>query len=633
MQIHLALDEPPQLAGPRGRAARAHGDRPRDARPRRRLARRQRGRARAAARRGDDRRRPAVRGRPVARAGGQVDHLDPAAGAAAAAEGRCRSARSTSATARGARSCARRTPTASSRGSARQIDEPRRRDAQARRALARRPRGAQPQPRRRRHLLRLVRARPEPALAAARRSCPATRTRSTGSGTSARARTPGRVSAPARATSSRRSCEAAARRSGSSRKLPRPLVRLSLSEISTSSASFAEDVAAYAAAGFDGIGIWEFKLPTTTRRTSRCSREPASASRTACPTVPVAPAARDARHGRPADPAERGRRCARAWRAWPASSPTGPVPDGPAGDRSEAEARALVIDGLQQVAAAARDAGVPLGLEPMHPSQREDVVRDVDQRRGRAARRGAARRRRAHGRQRSTSGTTRRCGTSRPRLVPHRRRPRRRLAVREGAPAACSRARASRVRRSSSPPSRRRLGRLPRRRDLLRARGLLGPRRWTRPPGAPRRRHSARRLDPYDRALPDSPRAGTSNALKPACRELRNGANRSTVVRAGLCPAGEAPRPNGGCAPRLSRPSGTAGSLARADPSAARLTLIRSLAEMPLCEPDIRSEPARIPRVRCRSPGEAGGRRATTPRSGQTSACWATCSVRCSSSR
>ena len=38
-------------------------------------------------------------------------------------------------------------------------------------------------------------------------------------------------------------------------------MRLSLSEISTVGASFAEDVAAYSAAGLDGIGIWEFKLP------------------------------------------------------------------------------------------------------------------------------------------------------------------------------------------------------------------------------------------------------------------------------------------------------------------------------------------------------------------------------------
>src|SRR5574337_1258090 len=36
--------------------------------------------------------------------------------------------------------------------------------------------------------------------------------------------------------------------------------KLSLSEISTVSATFQEDLRSYAAAGFDAIGIWEFKL-------------------------------------------------------------------------------------------------------------------------------------------------------------------------------------------------------------------------------------------------------------------------------------------------------------------------------------------------------------------------------------
>ena len=35
---------------------------------------------------------------------------------------------------------------------------------------------------------------------------------------------------------------------------------LSLSEISTVTASFRDDLGAYAAAGFDGIGVWEMKL-------------------------------------------------------------------------------------------------------------------------------------------------------------------------------------------------------------------------------------------------------------------------------------------------------------------------------------------------------------------------------------
>ena len=38
-------------------------------------------------------------------------------------------------------------------------------------------------------------------------------------------------------------------------------MKRSLSAISTVNASFAEDVAAYANAGFDAIGLWEFKLP------------------------------------------------------------------------------------------------------------------------------------------------------------------------------------------------------------------------------------------------------------------------------------------------------------------------------------------------------------------------------------
>ena len=38
-------------------------------------------------------------------------------------------------------------------------------------------------------------------------------------------------------------------------------MKLSLSAISTINASFAEDVPAYAAAGVDAIGLWEFKLP------------------------------------------------------------------------------------------------------------------------------------------------------------------------------------------------------------------------------------------------------------------------------------------------------------------------------------------------------------------------------------
>jgi sugar phosphate isomerase/epimerase len=46
---------------------------------------------------------------------------------------------------------------------------------------------------------------------------------------------------------------------------------------------------------------------------------------------------------------------------------------GPLGDRGEDEARRLAIEGLREVAAAAREAGVRLGLEPATPHQRDTV--------------------------------------------------------------------------------------------------------------------------------------------------------------------------------------------------------------------------------------------------------------------
>ena len=47
---------------------------------------------------------------------------------------------------------------------------------------------------------------------------------------------------------------------------------------------------------------------------------------------------------------------------------------GPAGGRAEDEARSLVIDGLRRIAAAADNAGVRLGLEPVHGTQRDELT-------------------------------------------------------------------------------------------------------------------------------------------------------------------------------------------------------------------------------------------------------------------
>ena len=47
---------------------------------------------------------------------------------------------------------------------------------------------------------------------------------------------------------------------------------------------------------------------------------------------------------------------------------------GPAGAHTDGEARRLVIDGLRRIAASADEAGVRLGLEPIHASERESLT-------------------------------------------------------------------------------------------------------------------------------------------------------------------------------------------------------------------------------------------------------------------
>jgi sugar phosphate isomerase/epimerase len=148
-------------------------------------------------------------------------------------------------------------------------------------------------------------------------------------------------------------------------------VRLALSEISTVGASFDDDVAAYADAGFDGIGIWEFKLPQNDAANRALLREAGLAVANCVPSVPsILPLRLPGMEG-PPDLRERvGTLCA-SMRRLAAYEPesvliiTGPIDD-PA-------SRHTVVDGLREVAAAADAAGVRLGLEPIHPSQRDTV--------------------------------------------------------------------------------------------------------------------------------------------------------------------------------------------------------------------------------------------------------------------
>lgn len=147
---------------------------------------------------------------------------------------------------------------------------------------------------------------------------------------------------------------------------------LSLSEISTVGASFEEDVQAYAAAGFDGIGIWEMKLGDDDAALEALR---ASGLRvTNCvPQVPsILP---NTVIDGPADVEERVASMRASLHRLAAYAPDCVLClTGPAGGRDEEEARSLVVDGLRRLAAAADDAGVRLGLEPIHASQRDQLT-------------------------------------------------------------------------------------------------------------------------------------------------------------------------------------------------------------------------------------------------------------------
>jgi sugar phosphate isomerase/epimerase len=149
-------------------------------------------------------------------------------------------------------------------------------------------------------------------------------------------------------------------------------VKTSFSTISTINASFAEEVDAYAMARFDAIGLWEFKLPPDDDANIELLYARRLAVSNCVPTVPsFLPLGIPGMEG-PADPEERIEAICASVRRFSAYEPECVLClSGPLGGRSEDEGRAIVIDGLGRAAAAAREAGVVLGFEPIHPAQRD----------------------------------------------------------------------------------------------------------------------------------------------------------------------------------------------------------------------------------------------------------------------
>jgi sugar phosphate isomerase/epimerase len=148
--------------------------------------------------------------------------------------------------------------------------------------------------------------------------------------------------------------------------------RFSISQITTLTAAFGEDVAAYAAAGADGIGIWELKLPAGGDAEAlehlHASGLGSAAAIPLTPSILPLPLMEG-----PSDPAERvDAICASLHRLAP-FRPSGIVClTGPAQELPPDRAREIVVEGLRTIGDEAERAGVRVGLEPINSIGGED---------------------------------------------------------------------------------------------------------------------------------------------------------------------------------------------------------------------------------------------------------------------
>lgn len=140
--------------------------------------------------------------------------------------------------------------------------------------------------------------------------------------------------------------------------------RLSVSQITTFQSGFAEDVRAYAAAGLDGIGVWELKLPeggdAEALELLEASGLAAAAAVPELPSILPLPLL-----GGPEDPAERIDAYCRSLERLAPFNPSGFVLlTGTAEGHDPDDARAIVTDGLATIGAEAARLGLRVGLEP-----------------------------------------------------------------------------------------------------------------------------------------------------------------------------------------------------------------------------------------------------------------------------
>ena len=131
--------------------------------------------------------------------------------------------------------------------------------------------------------------------------------------------------------------------------------RFSISQITTVTQAFADDLDAYGAAGADGIGIWEMKLQDDSLERFRASGLEAAAAIPAVPSILPLPLMEG-----PEDPAERIEAiCACVRRLAPFGPACVLFLTGPGNDR------ATILEGIRAIADEGRKSGVRVAVEPI----------------------------------------------------------------------------------------------------------------------------------------------------------------------------------------------------------------------------------------------------------------------------
>ena len=142
--------------------------------------------------------------------------------------------------------------------------------------------------------------------------------------------------------------------------------KFSVSEITTFHQTYDEDLANYAEAGVEGIGIWEFKMPAGEDAETLAKLKASGLKATTM--IPGTLSIYPVPFPGPQDPAERLTEMKAAIKRFAPFEPEVVLvlPGAPPAGTDPAEARRVIVEGFREAAKTAAEHGLTLGMEPLH---------------------------------------------------------------------------------------------------------------------------------------------------------------------------------------------------------------------------------------------------------------------------